>query len=86
LTGRPMWRSRLRCWAGLSDWSNRISVAPVCSASALISSALPPQGARRRDRVHAGGLGQQAEFFQLRVEVGQPKVHPDQQGRDVRMW
>src|SRR3954466_12761125 len=36
-----MCRSRLRCCAGLSDWSNRISLAPVSSASALISSALP---------------------------------------------
>src|SRR3954464_6999885 len=41
LTARPRWRSRLRCWPGLSDWSNRISVAPSWVASALISSALP---------------------------------------------
>ena len=41
LTGMPRVRSRLRCCAGLSAWSNRISVAPCCSASSLISSALP---------------------------------------------
>ena len=40
-TGSSMWRSRFRCCAGLSDWSNSTSTAPCMCAKVRISSALP---------------------------------------------
>jgi hypothetical protein len=98
LTGRPRWRSRLRCWPGLSDWSNSTSVAPCASARALISSALPlptnsaASGALRLagdagDRLQAGGAGELAQLGELGVEVGQPRSTPTRMvGRPERSW
>ena len=91
LTGRSRWRSRLRCCAGLRDWSNRTSVAPVCSASALISSALPlpmnsaASGALRLQATRATGASpavcaSRPSSSSSRVEMRQAQVHAHQDG------
>ena len=60
----------------------------------MISSALPlptnsaASGALRlqrdaRDRLQAGGLGEQAEFLELGVEMGQAEVDADEDGGAV---
>ena len=56
------------------------NLAPTTSS--LMQLALGDALARRGG---VGGLGEQAELFESGVEVGQAKVHPDQQGRGVRM-